>query len=414
MAYYTQRGKNSWRLVVPMGYDARGKRRPPETKTHRVDDPALLRAPKRLETHLNDELTKFKLEVEAGAHITPGKKSFEAFVDYWMDKHVRGLEYKTRENYQFHCKSRIVPYFGSMYLDEITTLHLVEFMADLNQPGKRLDGKPGKPGSGTLVYVYRVLLSIFTKAVEWKALKDNPMDGINKPEENDKKKIGFYNESEIEQLIDALEKYVMTSPARYKEQRMMFQVLVILDLTTGMRRAELLGLSWPWIDLEAGTLEVYDTIPAFENGETVIKRPKNNEPRKFSLSPSVVEVLRDYKELQKKSLRAVAENIFAVEESYLFMNLKTMKPYYPSAIKKMWYAFHERNPQLRYITFHGLRHTATSIMISKNVHSKAIANRLGWKNSKMVDHYGHIFASVDEAAAAVFEDVIPFKKKKNG
>lgn len=403
MAYYTQRGKTSWRFVVPMGYDAKGKRRSPKTTTHRVTDPALLRAPKRLEAHLNEELTKFKMEVESGAHLTPGKRSFESFVAYWMDKHVSGLEFKTRENYKFHCKRRIIPYFGSMYLDEVKTLHIVEFMADLRKPGARLDGKPGKLGSGSLVYIYRVLLSVFTKAVEWNAIKENPMDGIKKPEEDDKKKIGYYNEMELEQLFDAL-----------GNERMLFQVLITLDLTTGMRRAELLGLKWANVDLDAGTLEVLDTIPAFENGEPIIKRPKNNESRKIALSPSVVEVLREYKDHQKKELRAIADNIFSVEESYLFLNLKNGKPYYPSSIKKMWYAFHDRNPQLKYITFHGLRHTATSIMISQQVHSKAIANRLGWKNSKMVDHYGHIFASVDEAAAAVFEEVIPFKRMKKG
>jgi hypothetical protein len=44
---------------------------------------------------------------------------------------------------------------------------------------------------------------------------------------------------------------------------------------------------------------------------------------------------------------------------------------------------------------------------------KAIAKRLGWKSTKMVDRYGKIFASVDEAAAEVFEDLLP-TRKSNG
>jgi integrase len=422
MAHIVKRGEQSWRFVVPMGYDADGKRRPPATKTIRVEDPALLRAPKRLEKYLNEELTKFKLEVEAGTHKKPGKKSFAAFIEEWQELHVAGLEYKTRQNYDFHCKTRIVPYFGSMYLDEIKTAHIVKFMADLKKPGKRLDGTEKPLKSATLVYVYRVLLSIFSKAHKWGHLSTNPMIGVDKPEENDIRKVEVYNEAELEQLFDALEMDVYLEnrykQPRYGFERMMFQVLVTLDLTTGMRRAELLGLKRSKINLETGICEVLDTIPAFDNGEPVIKRPKNNEPRHFALSPSIVEMLRDYFTQLEKKIRFLngQENVVSLNEGdfdyYIFPNLKTGKPLAPSSIKKKWYAFHDRHPQLKYIPFHGIRHTATSIMIAKNVHAKAIAKRLGWKSTKMVDHYGKIFASVDEAAAAVFEDVLPVKNKK--
>lgn len=427
MAHIVKRGKNSWRLIVPMGYDARGKRRPPETKTIRVEDPTILRAPRRLENHLNDELRKFKHDVQTGAHKKMQRMPFTTYIEFWKENHLAGLEYKTRTNYEFHYESRIKPYFESMYLDEITTADIVKFMTALKNPetkiGKRLDGKPGPLGSATLVYVYRVLRSIFTKAVKWKFLVESPMKDVDKPEENDVKKIGVYNEAELELLFTALENDVSYEP-RYKEprysfQRMMLQVIVMLDLTTGMRRAELLGLTRKKIDLDKGICEVLDTIPAYDKGEPVIKRPKNNEPRNIALSPSIVEMLREYFDQLEKTLRITMgkENVISMfeEDYYIFPNLMTGKPLNPSSIKKKWYAFHKRNPHLKFISFHGIRHTATSIMIAKNVHAKAIANRLGWKNTKMVDHYGKIFASVDEAAAAVFEDILPQKNhKKNG
>jgi len=470
MAYFTRRGELSWRLVIPMGYDARGKMRTPMTKTYRIEDPVLLqtidklqeydptslkatkalkkfldkkdvpvtvmRHAKKLDQHFDEMLMKFKIEVENGTHKkNPGRIPFAEFESFWDEHHVSGLEFKTRQNYRYHCKTRIVPYFEAMFLDEISTAHLVKFMTDLRNPetkiGKRLDGKPGPLQSATLVYIYRVLKSIFSKAVKWKKLEDNPMDGVDKPEENDVKKPGAYSEAELEQLFEAMEKDIYNE-TRYKQpryafERLMFQVLVTLDLTTGMRRAELLGLKRNKFvftynsekQIWNGTCEVLDTIPAFEDGKPVIKRPKNDEPRLFALSSSIVEMLIDYFNTIEKLMRIAAgkENVIDINNSeddyYIFQNLKTGNPLYPSSIGKKWATFHERNPHLKYIPFHGIRHTATSIMIAKNVHSKAIAKRLGWKSTKMVDRYGKIFASVDEAAAEVFEDLLP-TRKSNG
>src|SRR5687767_14188302 len=50
-----KRGKNSWRLTVELGTDGQGER-DFERKTIRVEDPDLLRAPRRLQNHLDEEL----------------------------------------------------------------------------------------------------------------------------------------------------------------------------------------------------------------------------------------------------------------------------------------------------------------------------------------------------------------------
>ncbi|WP_410511433.1 hypothetical protein PaeBR_15230 [Paenibacillus sp. BR2-3] len=73
-----QRGKNSWRLTVELGYDAQGER-DFERKTIRVKDPELQRAPRRLQNHLDEELVKFKMEIESGHYIRPEKLTFSKF-----------------------------------------------------------------------------------------------------------------------------------------------------------------------------------------------------------------------------------------------------------------------------------------------------------------------------------------------
>ena len=70
--------------------------------------------------------------------------------------------------------------------------------------------------------------------------------------------------------------------------------LFLLDLSTGLRRGELLALQWSDLDLDAGTLSV--TKQVYEvNGKMQISIPKTKASiRKLVLPPAVIEVFREY------------------------------------------------------------------------------------------------------------------------
>lgn len=401
MASVRKRGKNSWQLTVELGYNAQGKR-VQERKTIVVEDPALLRAPKRLENYLDMELKKFQMECEAGTYMKVDKMTFESFVEKWTSSFVNvELEEKTKENYAFQMKKRILPYFGHLRMEQIKTMHINDFMESLRKPEARLDGQAKPLGSATLVYNYRVLRSLFTKAVDWKVIKTNPMLGVNKPKEDDKREMEYYNEKEIAALFAAL-----------SNEPLQLRVLITLAVTTGLRRGELAGLEWKCIDLEAGTLEVKKTIPKLLNGEPVVKGPKNKKSaRKIALSPSVIEELKAFHKEWRKERMQIEDKWEDGKYEYLFCH-PNGKPLDPQRLSKYWIAFH-RNHNLKSIRLHDLRHTNISWMIFKKVHSEAIAKRAGHTNTKMIEIYGHVFESVDKAAAAVFDDMMkPTKTSK--
>jgi len=400
MASIRKRGENSYQLVVELGYDAKGKR-VQKKKTIKVTDPALIRAPKRLENYLDTELRRFEIEVQAGTYVRLEKMTFEAFVDQWIKKFVNvDLEAKTQDNYIYHTQRRILPYFGHMHLDQIKTMHITDYIDYLRTPEARNDGKSKPLGSATLVYNYRVLRSIFTKAVEWQVIKDNPMRGVSKPKEDDIREMEVYDEREIAAMFQALE-----------GEPLHLRVLVTLAVTTGLRRGELAGLEWKNIDLERGTLEVKTTIPKIRNGEPVIKGPKNKKSaRKIALSSSVIQELEDFKSEWRKARFQIEDKWEGGKYEFLFCALNG-KPHDPQRLTKRWIDFHRKH-NLKPIRLHDLRHTSVSWMIFKKVHSEAIAKRVGHSNTKMMEIYGHIFESVDKAAASVFDDiVVPFKKK---
>lgn len=274
MASIQKRGENRWRLVAELGYDAQGKR-VQERKTIKVEDPALLRAPRRLQNYLESEMVKFQMEVDAGHYIRPEKLTFQAFIEKWLQKFVEvELEEKTKISYRFHTERRILPYFGTMHMDKIKTMHITDYLDYLRTPEATIN-KDGKLlGSATIVYNYRVLRSIFAKAVEWRVLKENPMIGIKKPPEDDVQEMEVYDEKEIQMLFDALE----DEPSHIRVQ-------IVLAVTTGMRRSEIAGLDWKNIDLLNGTINIKQTITMYKDGAPVIKGPKNKNSKRVISIP---------------------------------------------------------------------------------------------------------------------------------
>lgn len=395
MASIQKRGPSSWLLVVESGYDSTGERTR-KTKTIRIKDEALLKTKKRLNDFLNDELLKFKIEVESGEYITPEKMSVTSFIDLWDKKFVdRNLEETTAFNYRYHANKRIRPYFGENQIDKVKTMHIIDFLDKLSD----------SLGSSSVVYVFRVLRSIFTKAKEWKVIIVNPMDGVAKPKD-EPKEMEVYNEKEVSILLEALQK-----------ESIRLRIMITLAITTGMRRAELLGLEWKHIDLENGIIDVRQTIPMFKNGEPVIKGPKKKSSiRKIVIPSSISAELKLYQAHMMRT-RSNTEAPWEGGEHYFLFAHETGKPLYPKTLYDQWRDFVKSVPGLKHIRFHDLRHTSATLLINQGVHAKIISNRLGHsKIATTMNVYGHVIESADRAAADTFNSLFAPSKaatKKN-
>jgi integrase len=152
MASIQKKGPNKYRFIAELGYDAKGKRKQ-QIKTITVDDPALLRAPVRLEKYLDLELKKFQMDVDSGSYLRPERMTFEVLIEKWTTSFVnKHLEEKTKESYLYQVNARILPYFRLKHADEITQSHINDYLDFLHFPAARLDGKDKLLGSASIVY----------------------------------------------------------------------------------------------------------------------------------------------------------------------------------------------------------------------------------------------------------------------
>ncbi|MFD2924213.1 tyrosine-type recombinase/integrase [Halobacillus naozhouensis] len=391
MASYECRGKKSFLLTVELGYDGKGRRKR-KRKTIQVDE-SLLKTKRKLENHLNDELVKFKIEVEAGEYISPGKLKLKDFVEDWEIKYAqRNLGAQTLETYKGNLRNHILPAFGDKRVDQIKTIHVVNFISELEQDSGL--------SQGTIQYIYRVFRNVMQRAKDWDLIKKNPLASVGRPKDNKKRKVNIYEPEEVQQLFEVAQ----SQPKHWR-------LFLSLALACAMRRSELLGLEWKHVDLIEGTIEVEQVITRGEKGRAVIKEPKSETSKRIiSLPKSVIAELKLFRIHWKKEKIKAGEWWIEKNHEFVFCN-EDGQHFYPTTPTTWWRRFIKK-ADVRFIRLHDLRHTSATTLINQGIHAKIISERLGHSDIRItMDTYGHAIRTADQEAASKMDEV--FYSRKN-
>ncbi|MBD7942519.1 site-specific integrase [Psychrobacillus sp. Sa2BUA9] len=385
MANIEKRGENSYRFTVYLPKNADGKY-PKKRKAITVEGKY---TPKQLKEYLDREYLKFKDEVLSGSYVLPEKMLFSAFANEWLEKFARKeLSSTTFVNYESKLMTNILPVIGHVRMDEINTMMLQSLMDGL----RRKDGSAVELSFYTKFDVYRTLRSIFKYAVQWKVLVKNPLEGVTKPKNRNKKEVSAYDEEEVAVIFKAL-----------NDELFKWRIFAMLAITAGIRRGENLALEWSDIDFENSRIDIHQSIVSAD-GKTEIKDTKTDSSNRLvSLPTSVVEELRKYRVYWAQE-KLKAKNWTETEREWLF-HQRNGTYVHPSSATHWWNKF-AKKLSIRYIRLHDLRHTSASLLIAQGVHAKIISERLGHANIKItMDTYGHALRSADQAAADTFESL---------
>ncbi|MFC0271086.1 tyrosine-type recombinase/integrase [Metabacillus herbersteinensis] len=396
MASIQKRGDSAFLLVVEAGYKANGKR-DKRTKTIRIEDQALLKTTKKLRDFLDKELHTFKIEVEAGQYISPEKMTLQSFVIEWENKYaVKELSETTLVGYLSHLHNHILPTMGHMRIDQIKPIHIINMLDQI----KRVDGRDKPLTSRTAQNAYLTIRNILKRAVEWKVIKENPVESVKKPKDNslNKDEVNVYDETEVESLFEL----VQNEPFHWR-------VYTSLALAAGLRRSEVLGLEWSRVDFEKGTIFINQVIVKGKNGP-ILKGPKSRKSKRLvSLPKYVLKELKEYHLHWKKEKMKMGEDWIENNHEWLFCK-EDGTHFYPTTPTTWWGRFTKRTG-VRYIRLHDLRHTSATLLINQGVHAKIISERLGHADIRVtMDTYGHALQKADQEAANKLDDL--FSKKQ--
>lgn len=373
--HISRRGKSSWRLKFDIGRDANGKRqiRYVTVRGKRAD--------------AERELARLINDLHNGVLVDPAKVTVEEYIRKWLDG-PHGLANKTAERYLELGENQIFPTLGHVLLQRLRPSDVKSWHEYLLKDGR----KHGGPLSArTVGHAHRVLHRALQVAVKTEVLARNVASAVPPPKvEADE--IEILDQGEVATLLDGLQGHWL-------------HPIAAVDLATGLRRGEVLGLQWDDIDLDGASLRVERALEETKRHGLQFKPPKTKHGRRtLSLPPSAVTVLREHRVKQLEMRLALG--LGKPPGDALVFSRFDGSPIPPRQLTKEW-AETCASRGLPRVTFHALRHTHASALIAAGLDVVMISRRLGHANPTVtLNIYGHLFRRNDDAAAHAIESVL--------
>ena len=305
------------------------------------------------------------------------------WMDVWFENYAKiKVRPSSHQTYKGYIENHIKPNIGKVPLSKLSSLQLQKLYKKLLSKGRveRIEAKAQPKGLSpkTVRNIHQVISSAMDFAKSQKLIAINPTDGCALPklEHQEMKTIP------VEQL---------TSFLREAKESGVFEMYYI-ELATGLRRGELLGLKWEDLDLQQGTLRVQRQVSRI-NGEVVEAPLKTkNSYRTISLGADAVEILK----AQRKKCGS---------SPYMFPS-PTGGPISPDSVLQMLHRVLKR-VGLPKVRFHDLRHTFATVALQNGVDIKTVSGMLGHYSAGFtLDTYAHVTTAAQREAAKTMGSVL--------
>lgn len=307
---------------------------------------------------------------------------FVDFLSYWLNSLKGTLKSSTYEVYEKTVQGKIIPYFKpfNYALKDMHSNHFKEYLTMLQQSG-RSDGKGGLKKK-SIKNVKGILHAAFQYAVEEKILEDNPVRKSCLPSfeneiDND---VPTYTANEVKTLLNCA-----------KEEGSHVYTFLCLALCTGMRKGEMMALTWDNVSFENKELLVKMSRTGSRSSvtakTTTPKTEKSN--RLIPIDDFLLDVLRAEKEKQDRN-----RELYGIQNNNVITNINGT-PYHNLGNVNRVIDRLAKKAGLHHCTVHGLRHAVATMLNDKGVAVEEISELLGhsstYTTEKIYIHkYGNI------------------------
>jgi integrase len=295
---------------------------------------------------------------------------------YLRDRSAR-CEAKTLQEYEKLFGSYILPHLGARKLVKLRPAHIAEWQQLLAERG----GRAGRALSGKTVFHARSLLSGALRwAVKMQLLATNPCDSVDAPKvrRSDAKAL---THEELLRLLQA------SSGSRWAP-------FVMLALTIGARRGELLALHWKNVNVEAKTITIAASLAQTRTGIS-LKGTKTDRARTIPLSRAALDALQRQRASQaadKLRVGVLYEDrdwIFADELGNCISPMAATDAYARIAVKA----------EISSTRLHDARHTAATTLLLSGVDVGTVAGILGHSvATTTLSTYAHVMPQAQREA----------------
>jgi integrase len=379
-----QRYKGSWSIILDRGYELN----PDTGKLRRKQKWITFRGTrKQAEGKLTDLLKEFK----DGTYVDASKLTLGQWLKDWLAAAKPRFRPSTYTRFSGIIEKDILKSpIASLLLQKVRPVDLERYYAE------------AKVSASTLTLHHTILHQALRKAAKDRLITSNIAADLDNKPRRSKHKV---SEDAQKHAWSAVEARTFLAVAKVAGAQP--AALYGLALDSGARKGELCGLRWSDVDLETGKITVVQQLLTPGRAPT-FGPTKTGRPRKVSLSPETVALLKTHKSHQaeiKLANRTTYRDfglVFAKEWSDVRKRGDTLgQPLQANNLGQRQYASLIKAAKVRPIKFHGLRHTCATLLLQAGQPVHVVSERLGHsKVSMTMEVYAHVLPDMQQEAAA--------------
>lgn len=319
--------------------------------------------------------------IDEGSYTEPAKMTVGQWLEVWHAEYLGGVKQATVAHYKSHIETNLKPHIGAVKLAALKP-HQVQA---LYNKLLRSDENPKGLSAKTIKNLHGVLHKAMKQAVMLGYIKVNPTDACVLPRV-EKKEVSFIEEDGVKALLKAIEGH-------------RFEKVYKVDLFTGMRQGEILGLTWDCVDFDAGILTVNKQLQKehVKGGQYSLVSCKTDRVRRIKPASFIMDTLRQQRAKQNED-RLRAGSAWANDWNLVFTNEigghlchHTVYKHFKEVLKEIG---------LPSVRFHDMRHTYAVISLQNGDDIKTVQANVGHATAAFtLDVYGHVSQKMQQDSA---------------
>ncbi len=334
---------------------------------------------------LLERLKDARRAIDAGLPAPDRRETVGHFLEEWLE-HLEHTERSpaTVQNYKDMTAYYIAPKVGRVKLTDLAPRHVEKMQRDIVKDGK-------SPRTARLA---RSVVRAALRKAERDGLVARNVAALAEPVKADHREKQSMTVEQVKQLIATAEGTRDEAP-------------MVLLLTLGLRRGELLGLKWSDIDLKAGTIRVSRALKRTDHGLEASDTKTTRSQRTLHLAPIAVTALKAHRKGQAEERLRAGEHW--VGDDWLFTNAWG-GPIDPDNFRHRFVALCD-DAGIGHWSPHAARHTAGSLMFEHGADLKVVSEALGHSSIRVTaDVYAHLLPERSGEAARAITRALAVRK----